>query len=296
MLEEMNLAALTQHADSADEFIYLHPDQIDPDPNQDRYDWEAEDTIKHLEETTESVKAQGIRRPLEIRVHPENSDRWLLIAGEVRWRSAQRAGLSQVPCLWRKSIDDKQASLDMLTENLNKKGLKTMELANGLQRRIDEGMTREEIMKATGKSKSWVSKRIKLLGMEPEVIELAEGGLVTDPDNLLSINKMNAEDREKTVQAVQNGKPVSALLSAYKKKKADAGKSSKTDPKVDSDTLEAAGDSQGGDVQSEAGGNDENIVISLDVVKALISKYEPELMDGSDLSEAWNLFVEGAAE
>lgn len=294
MLEDMNLSDLVKSADSADDLIYLHPSDIDPDPNQDRYDWDDPETIKHVEETTASVKSQGVRRPIEVKVHPENPNRWMIIAGEVRWRSAVNAELNKVPCLWRKSIDDKQASLDMLTENLNKKGLKVMELAKGLQRRLDEGISREELILATGKSKSWISKRLKLLDMGEEVVGLADAGLVTDPDNLLNINKMNAEDREKTVKAVHQGKPVTALLKAYKQKKEKA-QNSKTEPVSEPGAL-AGDEGLQGDISQTENNTSECLSISVDSIKAVISKYEPGLMDGYDLSEAWELFIEGAKE
>lgn len=294
MLEDMNLSDLTKHADQADDLIYLNPNDIDPDPNQDRFDWDDPETIKHIQETTNSVRDQGVRRPIEIKINPENPDRWMIIAGEIRWRSAINAELETVPCLWRKNIDEKQSSLDMLTENLNKKKLTVMETAKGLQRRLDAGITREEIIKATGMSKSWISKRLKILDMEPEVIELAERKLVIDPDNLLSINKMKAEDREKTVDAVIKGKPLNSLLEAYNKKK-DKAQNSKTEPVSEPGAL-AGDEGLQGDISQTENNTSECLSISVDSIKAVISKYEPGLMDGYDLSEAWELFIEGAKE
>lgn len=294
MLDDMNLSDLTKHADQADDLIYLNPSDIDPDPNQDRFDWDDPETIQHVQETTDSVRDQGVRRPIEIKINPENPDRWMIIAGEVRWRSAINAGLESVPCLWRKNIDDKQSSLDMLTENLNKKKLNLIELARGLQRRLDAGITREEIIKATGMSKSWISKRLKILDMEPEVVELAEKKLIIDPDNLLSINKMKADDREKTVKAVHQGKPVTALLKAYKQKKEKA-QNSKTEPVSEPGAL-AGDEGLQGDISQTENNTSECLSISVDSIKAVISKYEPGLMGGRDLSEAWELFIEGAKE
>lgn len=285
-----SLKALTEHADDADQLIFLSPGDLDPDPNQDRTDWDDPKTIQHLADTTISVKQSGVRRPIEVKVNPDNPDRWLIIAGEVRWRSATAAELKQVPCLWRKVISDHQASLDMLTENVNKKNLKTLELARGLQRRIDAGISREELIAATGKSKSWISKRLSLLKMSDEVTRLADGDIVTDPDNLLSLDKIPAAEREKAVADVEKGVGVSVVLSRFKKKPKEASKSdSKTN--IEAGNTNAGIDSENTAQNGSEAGVD-GVHLSNKLMEQIIKKYNPGLMvPGDDVLEAWELFV-----
>ena len=284
-----SLKSLTNLSDESDQLIYLRPDQIDPDPEQDRRDWDAPETLAYLNEMAESVKEQGVRRPIEVKVHPADPKRWMIIAGEVRWRSAVTAKLETVPCLWRKRITDQQASLDMLTENVNRKGLNVLELSAALQRRIDEGISRESLIQATGKSKSWISKRLSLLKMHDDVLALAREGVVTDPDNLLSINKLPSSDREKALELLHKGKPIKTILEKVgKEKPAKSVVALAEEDLQDQDSKEnVAPITEGTSHIDEA-----NISLSLPLAKAILLKYEPHLLnEGDEVIDAWELFL-----
>lgn len=275
------LKSLTTMASESDQLIYLRPDQIEPDPEQDRRDWDDPGVIDYLKEMAESVGEQGIRRPIEVKLKDNETDRWVIIAGEVRWRSAVSAGLDSVPCLWRKKITSEQASIDMLTENVNKKGLKIMEVARGLRRRLDQGIDRDQLAKATGKSASWVSRRLSLLKMHDDVLLLAESGAVTDPDSLLAINKLSSADREKAIAGIEKGHAFKDVIEKLKSKKATK-KPAKKDLSQNGSTLESTGQ------ETLAG-----MSLSADQAIKILSKYEPDLYsDGDDVADAWALFLE----
>src|SRR5438045_1012786 len=113
-----------------------------------------------LAELAESIKAQGIVQP--ILVGPVDGGRYELIAGERRWRAAQRAGLREIPALVRK-VPDQAALALALVENIQREDLNPLEEANGLQRLVDEfGLTHEAAAKAVGRSRSAVTNLLRL--------------------------------------------------------------------------------------------------------------------------------------
>ena len=117
-------------------------------------------------------------QPLLVRPVEEEEAAFELIAGERRWRAAQRAGLHQVPVLVR-ALGDAETLEIALIENLQREDLTSLEEAEAYRRLIDEfGRTQANIAEALGKSRSHVANTLRLLGL-PEVVRrcLEEGAL-----------------------------------------------------------------------------------------------------------------------
>ncbi|MCC7327531.1 MAG: ParB/RepB/Spo0J family partition protein [Burkholderiales bacterium] len=113
-----------------------------------------------LAELAESIREQGVMQPVLVR--PVDGGRFEIVAGERRWRAAQRAGLSEVPALV-KQVPDQHALALALIENIQREDLNPLEEANGLKRLIDEfGLTHDAAAKAVGKSRSAVSNLLRL--------------------------------------------------------------------------------------------------------------------------------------
>ncbi|MCS6996847.1 MAG: ParB/RepB/Spo0J family partition protein [Casimicrobiaceae bacterium] len=129
-----------------------------------------------LSELAESIRAQGLMQPIVVRKLGEG--RYEIIAGERRFRAAERAGLQEVPVLVRE-VDDATALTLALIENLQRKDLNPIEEAEGLARLIREfGFTHEQAGAAVGKSRSAVSNLLRLLELAPAVRErVLEGKL-----------------------------------------------------------------------------------------------------------------------
>ncbi len=127
-----------------------------------------------LEELASSIREQGIMQPILVR--PVGGGRFEIIAGERRWRAAQRAGLREVPALVRPVAD--QAALALaLIENIQREDLNAIEEANGLQRLIDEfGLTHDAAAKAVGRSRSAVSNLLRLRELAKPVQDYLLGG------------------------------------------------------------------------------------------------------------------------
>ncbi len=113
-----------------------------------------------LDELSQSIKAQGVMQPILVR--PVAGGNFEIIAGERRWRAAQRAGLKSVPALVR-TVPDQAALALALIENIQREDLNPLEEAQGIARLIDEfKLTHEAAAQAVGRSRSAVSNLIRL--------------------------------------------------------------------------------------------------------------------------------------
>ncbi|MDP3857156.1 MAG: ParB/RepB/Spo0J family partition protein [Stagnimonas sp.] len=127
-----------------------------------------------LSELTESIRAQGVVQPIVVR--PLGGDRYEIVAGERRWRAAQRAGLSSIPVVVRE-LDERAAMAIALVENIQRADLNALEEAEALHRLIQEcGLTHEACAEAVGKSRAAVSNLLRLMELEAEVQALLRAG------------------------------------------------------------------------------------------------------------------------
>lgn len=150
-------------------------DLLAPNPQQPRLN--MDDT--RLEELAASIKSNGIIQPILVR---RTGATYRIIAGERRWRAAQRAGLRRVPVVVRDVADgDKQLLELALIENLQREGLSPIDEALAYQRLADDfSLTQEQIAAAVGKDRSSVANFMRLLKLPEEVrSDLASGTLST---------------------------------------------------------------------------------------------------------------------
>ena len=127
-----------------------------------------------LNELAASIKAQGVMQPILVR--PVDANRFEIVAGERRWRAAQRAGLTDMPALVREIPD--QAALAMaLIENIQREDLNPLEQAHGIKRLIDEfALTHEAAAQAVGRSRSAVSNLLRLTQLPKAVQDYLSSG------------------------------------------------------------------------------------------------------------------------
>ena len=161
----------------AREPIHTGPQQVDidliePSPYQPRTRFREE----ALDELARSIKASGIIQPLVVR--PIGS-RFQLIAGERRWRAAQRAGLDKV-AVFVKQVPDEVALEMTLVENIQREDLNAIEAARAFERLMDEAqLTQEAVAERTGKDRATVANSIRLLKLEPTIQDWIEEGKLT---------------------------------------------------------------------------------------------------------------------
>jgi len=147
----------------------IDTDLIQPSPFQPRTRFREE----ALEELARSIKASGIIQPLVVR---PVAGRYQLIAGERRWRAAQRAGLTRVSAIVRQVSDE--LALEMtLVENIQREDLNAIETARAFERLMEEfQLTQESVAERTGKDRATVANAVRLLKLEPTIQEWIEEG------------------------------------------------------------------------------------------------------------------------
>jgi len=142
---------------------------IEPSPYQPRTRFREE----ALEELARSIKASGIIQPLVVR---PIAGRFQLIAGERRWRAAQRAGLTKVSAIVR-HVSDELALEMTLVENIQREDLNAIETARAFDRLMEEfHLTQEAVAERTGKDRTTVANAVRLLKLEPNIQEWIEEG------------------------------------------------------------------------------------------------------------------------
>jgi ParB family transcriptional regulator, chromosome partitioning protein len=149
--------------------LQIDIDLVDPSPFQPRTRFREE----ALDELARSIKASGIIQPLVVRLI---AGRHQLIAGERRWRAAQRAGLNKVSVIVR-DVPDEIALEMTLVENIQREDLNAIEAARAFERLMDEfQLTQEAVAERTGKDRATVANAIRLLKLEPTIQDWIEEG------------------------------------------------------------------------------------------------------------------------
>lgn len=169
--------------------------EIEPNRDQPRRTFDEE----ALEELANSIKAYGVLQPIIVN---KKDDYYEIVAGERRWRAAKKAGLTEMPCIIKEDITERSNKEIALIENLQRVDLNPIDKAKGLKELIDDyGMTQKELADSIGISRGNIANSVRILNMDPRVIELAQEGKLTEGHcrNLVVI-----EDPEKQYKAALN--------------------------------------------------------------------------------------------
>lgn len=148
---------------------------ISPNPDQPRRSF-AEEALSEL---ADSIREKGVIQPLILRKNPRNSDGYEIVAGERRWRAAQRAQLHQVPAIVRDLNDTEVLELAII-ENIQRADLNAVEEAAGYRQLMDRfGHTQEKMAAALGKSRSHIANLLRLLSLPDDVLDLVRSGALS---------------------------------------------------------------------------------------------------------------------
>ncbi len=133
---------------------------------------------EQLEELTSSIREKGVMQPLLVRP-TEDPNKFEIIAGERRWRAAQRAGLHDVPVIIR-DVDDKEALELAIIENVQRVDLNPLEEAQGYGQLLDQfAYTQQDLAQVIGKSRSHVANTLRLLKLPQNVRDMLARGELT---------------------------------------------------------------------------------------------------------------------
>lgn len=187
---------------------------IDPNKEQPRKKFDAEP----LNELANSIKNHGVLQPILV---VERNGRYLIVAGERRFRASKIAGLKELPCIVA-DFTNSQIKEISIVENLQRQDLTPIEEAKAIKELIDEfGWTQDVVAERLGKSRPAISNTLRLLQLVPEVIQMIEEGklsaghakslvVVTDKDAQIRLakqvceKKLTVRDLEQAVKSTKS--------------------------------------------------------------------------------------------
>ncbi|WP_425092372.1 ParB/RepB/Spo0J family partition protein [Tropicimonas sp. S265A] len=155
----------------------------------------------HLESLTASVSEKGILQPLIVRPDPNSAGEYQIVAGERRWRAAQRARLHAVPVLIRELSDTEVLEVAII-ENIQRADLNPVEEASGYRQLMDRfGHTQERLAEALGKSRSHIANMMRLLSLPEAALNYLRDGQLTAGHARALITSENPEKLAQKVVA-----------------------------------------------------------------------------------------------
>ena len=186
----------TPAADSPYKLLPIH--KVEPNPDQPRQDFDEEE----LQALADSISTHGIVQPLTVRQLREGYDQ--IVAGERRWRAARLAGLHEVPVVVIEADDKKTMELALI-ENLQRQDLNPVEEALGYQSLIEEyGLKQEEAAARVGKSRPAVTNALRLLHLNPMVLDMIRKGELSAGHARAVLVLKNDRDQLNAAQKIVN--------------------------------------------------------------------------------------------
>ena len=174
------------------------------EPNRDqprkRFDQEA------LEELAESIKEYGLIQPIVV---TKKDEYYSIIAGERRWRASKLAGLKEIPAIIRE--DDERVNSEIsLIENMQREDLNPYEKAVGIKTLMEKyGLSQEVVAKKLGKGRSTIANTVRILNLDPRVLEMAKEGKLTEGHCRALLPITDPEKQYKTaIQMIERGSTV----------------------------------------------------------------------------------------
>ncbi len=214
-----------REATAEPELRELDLDLLEPNPFQPRQVFED----SKLEELSQSIRIHGFVQPLIVR---KQGTHFQIVAGERRWRAAQRLGLLRVPVLIREISNEKMLEVSLI-ENIQRENLNPIEEARAYSRLAHEfGLTQEEVAKRTGKERSTVANFLRLLKLPQEIQQMLQDGSLSmgHARALLGLESHSEQGRmaEKARTLAWSVRQLEKIIAAGGKPKA---KSKTNDPK-----------------------------------------------------------------
>jgi len=219
-------------ATTNEEMVEVDIDLIEPNNFQPRTNFNEE----RLEELAQSIRSNGIIQPILVR--RIDNGKCQLVAGERRWRAAQRAGLQKVPCIIKEIPEDKMLELALI-ENIQRQELNAIEEAQAYKRLIETlGLTQEMVAQRVGRDRTFITNYLRLLRLPEDIQQLVEAEKlsmgharallgVDDPNIQRKLAKnildkgLSVRQTERTIKKIIGGAEASASISAYIKEDAN---------------------------------------------------------------------------
>ena len=187
--------------------------EIEPNRDQPRKKFDQES----LEELAESIKEFGLIQPIVV---CKKEGYYSIVAGERRWRACKIAGIEQIPVIVRE--DNEKINQEIaLIENIQREDLNPIEKASGIKNLMTRfGLRQEDVAKRLGKSRSSIANTVRLLNLEPRVLEFAREGKLTEGHCRALLGITDPEKQYKTaVKMIERGATVREAENSASRKK-----------------------------------------------------------------------------
>jgi ParB family chromosome partitioning protein len=248
-------AILPESAEGGPELRELAVTEIEPNPDQPRVKFDA----AALDALAGSMRSVGLLQPLIVR--PIDGGRYELVAGERRWRAAQKAGIERVPAVIRTSPEDERLQAALI-ENMVREDLNPVEEARACAALVDDlGISKEELARRVGRSRAAISNLIRLLDLPDPVLSLLERGDLTEGHGRAILQVPDQERRARLAkQAAEEGWSVRdterrATAGAKRKPAKSGGRISAEERAAMSEAEDLLGSALGQDVRVRRDGN-----------------------------------------
>jgi ParB family chromosome partitioning protein len=185
--------------------------EVEPNREQPRKNFNQE----ALEELAESIKEYGLIQPIIV---TKKKGYYSIIAGERRWRASKLAGLEEIPAIIREDNEQKNTEIALI-ENIQREDLNPFEKALGIRNLMNTyEYTQEEVAKKLGKSRSAIANTVRILNLEPRVLEMAKQGKLTEGHCKALLSITDPEKQYLTaVDMIERGATVRELEQKNKK-------------------------------------------------------------------------------
>jgi ParB family chromosome partitioning protein len=194
-------AILPESSAGGPELRELPVEQIEPNPEQPRSRFDA----GALEALAGSISSAGLLQPLIVRPL-DDEGRYELVAGERRWRAAQKAGLERVPAVVRTSPQDERLQAALI-ENMVREDLNPVDEARACASLVEDlGISKEELARRVGRSRASISNLIRLLDLPDPALELLSRGALSEGHGRALLQLGDQEKRKRLAkQAASEG-------------------------------------------------------------------------------------------
>jgi ParB family chromosome partitioning protein len=248
-------AILPESSAGGPELRELDVTKIEPNPDQPRAKFDA----AALDALAGSIGSVGVLQPLIVR--PLNDGRYELVAGERRWRAAQKAGIDRVPAVIRTSPEDERLQAALI-ENMVREDLNPVEEARACVALVEDlRISKEELARRVGRSRAAISNLIRLLDLPDPVLALLERGELTEGHGRAILQVSDQERRAKLAkQAAAEGWSVRdterrANAGARRKKNSAGGRISAEERAAMAEAEDLLGSAIGAEVRVRRAGN-----------------------------------------
>ena len=197
--------------------LQLAVEDIDEDPSQPRQEFDAEP----LQQLAASIAERGVLQAISVRRHPDQEDRWILNFGARRLRASRLAGRSQIPAF----VNETANSYDQVIENEQREGLKPLELALFIQRRLADGESQADIARQMGKSRPYVTYAMALIDAPDWLMSAYRDGRCRGLHELYELRRLHEAVPEVVAEWLSSARPLTRAGLQTLKERLQSGES-----------------------------------------------------------------------